>query len=181
MDLPYKSLPDWKSVHTIVFDFDGVFTNNKVWVDQNGVESVCCDRSDGLGLDFLRVFAEKNNWYLNYFILSKEKNSVVSTRAKKIQVKSVQAISDKADYLTTYLREKNLSPCGLIYLGNDLNDLAAMEVSGYSVAPLDAHPLIMKQADLILQKNGGEGFVREFIELLIGLKEMPPSRVADML
>ncbi|MDG1156224.1 MAG: HAD hydrolase family protein [Litorivicinaceae bacterium] len=180
MGLPDKSLPKWKSIHTIVFDFDGVFTNNKVWVDQNGVESVCCDRSDGLGFDILRGFVEKNNWCLNYFILSKEKNPVVTSRAKKMQVQAVQSISDKAKYLTKYMKEKNLDRCGLIYLGNDLNDLAAMEVSGYSVAPLDSHPLIIKQADLVLQKKGGEGVVREFIELLIGLEKMPPNKVGEL-
>ena len=49
--MPDKKLPDWRDLHTIVFDFDGVFTDNKVWVDQNGVESVRCDRGDGLGFD----------------------------------------------------------------------------------------------------------------------------------
>ena len=51
-------LPDWRSVHTIVFDFDGVFTDNKVWTDQNGQESVCCDRGDGLAFDILRKFID---------------------------------------------------------------------------------------------------------------------------
>ena len=81
--MPNKQLPDWKDVHTIVFDFDGVLTDNKVWIDQDGTESVCCDRGDGLGFDLLRTFIKANNWALNCFILSKEKNPVVSARAEK--------------------------------------------------------------------------------------------------
>jgi 3-deoxy-D-manno-octulosonate 8-phosphate phosphatase (KDO 8-P phosphatase) len=54
-----NKLPSVNEIHTIVFDFDGVFTNNKVWVDQDGRESVCCDRSDGLAFDILRIFQRK--------------------------------------------------------------------------------------------------------------------------
>lgn len=175
-----KKLPDWKDVHTIVFDFDGVFTDNKVWVDQNGIESVRCDRGDGLGFDLLRNFIKANNWGLNYFILSKEKNPVVSARAEKIHINCVQSMSDKADYLANYLDENHLSAKGSVYLGNDLNDLAAMRSAGFSIAPSDAHALILDQADLVLPQKGGDGFVRAFIELLIGLEKMSAEEVAEL-
>lgn len=179
--MPGKNLPYWKDVHTIVFDFDGVFTDNKVWLDQNGLESVCCDRGDGLGLDLLRAFVTANNWTLNYFILSKEKNPVVSVRAKKIQIECVQSMSNKADYLANYLYENELRAEGLIYMGNDLNDLAAMRIAGFSVAPSDAHAIILDQADLVFSHRGGDGFVRAFIELLIGLEKMSADEVADLI
>jgi len=175
-----KNLPNWKDVHTIVFDFDGVFTDNKVWVNQNGVESVCCDRGDGLGFDLLRTFMKANNWFLNYFILSKEKNPVVSVRAKKIEIDCVQSISAKAFYLVNYLNENNLSAEGLIYLGNDLNDLPAMQIAGFTVVPSDAHVVIKNQADLVLSNRGGDGFVRAFIELLIGLEKMSNGDVVEL-
>ncbi|XDZ70376.1 KdsC family phosphatase [Alphaproteobacteria bacterium LSUCC0744] len=175
-----KKLPDWKDIHTVVFDFDGVFTDNKVWIDQNGFESVCCDRGDGLGFDLLRTFMNKNNWVLNYFILSKEKNPVVSVRAKKIQIDCVQSIHNKADYLANYLDENNLSAEGLVYLGNDINDLAAMRIASFAVAPSDAHSVILDQADLVLSQRGGDGFVRAFIELLIGLEKMSANEVAEL-
>jgi len=179
--LPDKKLPDWKGVHTIVFDFDGVFTDNKVWVDQNGVESVRCDRGDGLGFDLLRSFIQKNNWDLQYFILSKEVNPVVSARAQKIQVDCIQSTSDKAGHLKKHLMNNNLDSDGLIYLGNDLNDLAAMQIAGFSIAPVDSHPLILNQADLVLPKKGGNGFVREFIEMLIGLERMSATEISNLL
>ena len=179
--MPDKKLPDWRDLHTIVFDFDGVFTDNKVWVDENGVESVRCDRGDGLGFDLLRAFIKANNWSLNYFILSKEKNPVVSVRAEKLQIVSVQSMSNKQDYLANYLKESNLSPEGLTYLGNDLNDLAAMRMAGFSVAPIDAHAVILDQADLVLPNKGGDGFVRAFIEVLVGLEKMSAGEVAELL
>ena len=161
-----------------MFDFDGVFTENKVWVDQNGIESVRCDRGDGLGFDLLRAFIKANNWSLNYFILSKEKSPVVTVRSEKLQVDCIQSISNKEDFLTNYLNEKNLSAEGLVYLGNDLNDLRAMSIAGFSVAPSDAHTIILDQADLVLSQRGGDGFVRAFIELLIGLKKMSIEEVS---
>lgn len=175
-----KKLPFWKDVHTIVFDFDGVFTNNKVFVDQNGVESVCCDRGDGLGLDLLRAFMKANRWYPNTFILSKEINSVVSVRAEKLQLDCAQSISNKSDYLANYLDENNLSAEGLIYLGNDLNDLAAMQIAGFSIAPRDAHVIILNQADLVFSERGGNGFIRAFIEALIGLENMSVDEITAL-
>ena len=173
--MPDKKLPYWKDVHTIVFDFDGVFTDNKVWLDQNGVESVRCDRGDGLAFDLLRAFIKANNWALNYFILSKEENPVVTVRAEKLHIDCVQAMSDKAAYLANYLDENKLGTEGLVYLGNDLNDLAAMQMAGLSVAPSDAHIIILEQADIVLPQKGGDGFVRSFIELLLGFDEVEKS------
>ena len=179
--MPYKMAPHWKDVHTIVFDFDGVFTDNKVLVDQDGRESVSCDRGDGLGFDLLRAFIQKNNWDLQYFILSKEVNPVVSARGHKIQVDCIQAMSDKAGHLKKYLINNNLDSDGLVYLGNDINDLAAMQIAGFSIAPVDSHPLVLNQADLVLPRKGGDGFVREFIEMLIGLERMSVNEISNLL
>lgn len=168
---------DWQSIHTIVFDFDGVFTDNRVWVDQDGKESVRCDRGDGLAFDMLRWFIVQKDWRLEYFILSKEKNPVVSSRARKLQVSCKQGVSNKSDYLKIYLAENQKTPQGLVYIGNDLNDLAAMQLAGFSVAPSDAHPLIQRKANLVLQQKGGEGFVRAFVEKLLGVGQMSIDEV----
>jgi 3-deoxy-D-manno-octulosonate 8-phosphate phosphatase (KDO 8-P phosphatase) len=178
--MPETIFPSWESIHTIVFDFDGVFTDNKVWVDQKGNESVRCDRGDGLALDLLRRFIKENDWKLNYFILSKEKNPVVSARANKMRISCVQGNSNKADYLIAYLAENKCGPEGLVYVGNDLNDLAAMQFAGFSVAPSDAHPLIQQQANLVLSQKGGEGFVREFVEKLLSIKQLPLDKVGQL-
>jgi len=174
-------LPNWESIHTIIFDFDGVFTNNKVYLDENGVEMVRCDRGDGLGFDLLRNFIKLNKWELSYFILSKEKNPVVSKRAEKMKVSCVQSIADKRKFLIDYLSNANKDSSGLLYLGNDLNDLPAIQIAGFSVAPSDSHPKIVEQADLVLHEKGGDGFVREFIELIIGLNEMSNDELIKLL
>lgn len=173
-------IPNWRTIHTIVFDFDGIFTDNKVWVDQNGSESVRCDRSDGLALDLLRRFTMKNNWNLNYFILSREKNSVVSARASKLQITCVQGNSNKADYLCSYLVKNRHNAKGLMYAGNDLNDLGAMQIAGFSVAPSDAHPLIQQQADLVMPQKGGDGFVRALVEMLLGIEQLTIDEILQL-
>ena len=67
------NLPNWQNVHTIAFDFDGIFTDNKVYFTQEGIEIIRCDRSDSLGLDILKKFIKKKKWDLDYFIISREK------------------------------------------------------------------------------------------------------------
>lgn len=174
--MPNLPLPPWESIHTLIFDFDGVFTNNKVWVDQVGHEWVQCDRGDGLAFDLLRTFMAKTDWPLQYFILSKEKNPVVLARANKLKVPCHHGISNKLNFVKDHLAERfpdgiNAQQ-GLIYLGNDLNDLAVMRFAGYSVAPSDAHPVIQQWASRVLEQRGGEGFVRAFIEHFLGIDQL---------
>ena len=85
----------WEQIHTIAFDFDGIFTDNKVLISQDGIESVKCDRSDSLGLDILRNFIIKNNWDLDYFIITRESNSVVKMRAEKLKIKCFDSVFNK--------------------------------------------------------------------------------------
>ena len=89
-------------------------------------------------------------------------------------------MSNKAHYLANYLDKNNLDTKGLVYLGNDLNDLPAMRIAGFSVAPSDAHAVILDEADVILSQRGGDGFVRAFIELLLGLEKMSADEVAEL-
>ncbi len=162
-----KKLPYFRDIHTFIFDFDGVFTNNKVTLSVSGEEYIVCDRGDGLAFNLLKKFMKKNNWDLNIFILSKEKNKVVKTRAQKLSVDSYQGVDNKKDFIVNYLNNKfgNCSSSnGIIYFGNDINDYHAMQFSGFGVAPIDSHPLILDIADFIIKKKGGEGFIREFIE-----------------
>ena len=85
-------IPSWHLIHTIVFDFDGVFTDNKVWVHQDGSESVRCDRGDGLAFDILRKFIKVNHWSLDYFILSTEKNEVVTLGLRRCVFPVIKAL-----------------------------------------------------------------------------------------
>ena len=165
-------IPSYDLIHTIVFDFDGVFTDNKVWVDQDGKETVRCDRGDGLALDLLRAFIKAKNWKLDLFILSKEKNKVVTARAKKLRIPCIHGIDNKATFLIKYMKKNKKTFSGLVYIGNDLNDLSPMQLAGYSFAPYDAHPLVRKQASYVFDQRGGDGFVRAFIEKLLKIESI---------
>ncbi|OVE81641.1 hypothetical protein BVY03_03305 [bacterium K02(2017)] len=158
------SWPIFGKVHSLVFDFDGVFTNNKVLVSESGVESVQCDRRDGLGIKILRELKQKKIFNGEIFVLSTEINKVVEQRCKKLKLDCFQNIGDKLDFLQKRFSKLNLEFDGLIYLGNDLNDWSVFKTDCFSVAPQDAHVEIQKIANRVLPEKGGEGFVRAFIE-----------------
>ena len=174
--LKEEKLMYWMNFHTLIFDFDGVFTDNCLYLNEKGQESVKCDRADGLGLDILRNFIKKHSWDLDFFILSTEKNNVVLERAKKLKIKAHNGVSNKLEFIKNYLKDKygqySDSKSGVIYVGNDLNDLSSMIFCGYSISPSDAHDSIKKISDLIVPKKGGNGLVREIIEMIINIDNM---------
>ncbi len=176
-----KPLPALTQIHTLAFDFDGVFTNNMVWVDGDGRESVRCDRGDGLAFDLVRAFQQRGEFNAEFFILSKETNPVVLARAKKLRLTCHHGIRDKLTFMTDHLESRFPSESevmgGLVYLGNDLNDLPLMRRAGYSVAPIDAHPAVRAIAHLVLEQRGGEGFVRAFIERLLGIAQLTSEEI----
>ena len=180
-----NNMPNWDEVGLIIFDFDGIFTNNKVFVNNSGEEYVCCSRADGLAFDILRKFINLNKWNLKYLILSKEENSVVSCRAKKLSIPCFHGIDDKLTFIKEYIKNENLILNSIsnkfIYLGNDLNDLSSIEMSDFSIAPKDAHPIILKSVDLVLPFEGGDGFVRNFIERLLQIDQMSKKNIMQML
>lgn len=157
-----------KGVHTVVFDFDGVFTNNKVYVSESGQELVRCDRGDGLAISHLNHYINTNALCIDVFILSTEKNPVVARRAEKMKIKCYQGCDDKYLWLSHYLSKKghyaNKNFKGAVYLGNDINDLASMVACEYSFSPIDGHSKVQKVATKVCTSKGGEGFVREFID-----------------
>lgn len=179
-----KSLPALTKIHTIAFDFDGVFTDNKVWIDQNGEETVRCDRADGLAFDIFRFFQKQEKLKTQCFILSKETNSVVLARAKKLKLDCYHGIGDKLGFMREYCAARVSGDdvfAGLVYLGNDLNDVPLMRRAGYSVAPADAHPAVLKIASLVMKQKGGEGFVRAFIEKLLGINKLSKEKIDELI
>ncbi len=180
-----KPFPAMAAIHTVAFDFDGVFTDNKVWVDQDGRESVRCDRGDGLAFDLVRSFQKRGKLNAEFFILSKEPNPVVLGRARKLKLDCRHGIRDKLTFMREYLATRFPSNpdsfAGLVYLGNDLNDLPLMRHAGYTVAPADAHPKVQEIAHLVLEQRGGEGFVRAFIERLLGIDHLTKEEIDELI
>ncbi len=178
------AIPALETVHTIVFDFDGVFTDNKVWVDQEGHESVRCDRGDGLALDMVRAFKRQGKLNAELFVLSKESNPVVLQRARKLKLDCQHGVGDKLTFMQEYLENRFPSMpdpfAGLVYLGNDLYDLPVMRRAGFAVAPEDAHPLVLDISHLVMRQGGGDGFVRAFIERLLGINELTEDEIDEL-
>jgi N-acylneuraminate cytidylyltransferase len=160
---PANQRRSWpENISLLVMDFDGVLTDNRVWVNDKGEESVAANRSDSLGLSILR---EKTG--VECLVISKERNLVVEARCRKMQVPVMQAVDDKAAALQKVMIEKGLTSAEVIYMGNDTNDLPCFPMVGYTVAPADAHPEVARQADLVLTLNGGHGAVRELCDILL--------------
>jgi N-acylneuraminate cytidylyltransferase len=153
-----RGLPD--DIELVVFDFDGVLTDNRVWVDQDGKESVAAYRSDGIGLTRLKKEGVK------VFVLSSEPNPVVAMRCKKLEVPVMHGIKSKDQVLKDYLEEKRINPKNVVYLGNDINDVPCFPVVGCAVVVADAHHQAKDKADIILKKNGGYGAVRELCDMI---------------
>jgi 3-deoxy-D-manno-octulosonate 8-phosphate phosphatase (KDO 8-P phosphatase) len=141
-----------------VFDFDGVFTDNHVWVDANGVENVRCCRADGFGLRRLEDVG------VAPLILSTEIAPVVTARAEKLRVACIQGIEEKLAVLEDAVAERGVALEDTAYVGNDVNDAACLEAVGLPVVPADAWPEVRGLAQWVLSRNGGEGCVREFCD-----------------
>ncbi len=149
------------AIGLIVFDFDGVLTDNRVWVFSDGMEAVACNRSDGLGFDFLRRGG------MPAVIVSTERNPVVKARADKLKIPAMQDVADKKVAVEQLCRDRALALSRVVYVGNDLNDLPAMRIVGYPIAVGDAHPAVSAIAHRVLRTMGGAGVVRELIEEVI--------------
>jgi len=153
------------SVQLIVFDFDGVFTDNTVYVNQDGIESVRCWRSDGLGITKL------NEIGIQTLIISTEKNPVVTVRSHKLQIQCKQNIDDKATTVLETCRELGINAKHTMFVGNDINDIPAFKVVGIPVAVADAHPDVNPYVLFHTEKSGGYGAVREVCDLVYHAKK----------
>ncbi len=154
-----RSLP--QRVDLVVFDFDGVMTDDRVWVDDTGHESVAANRSDGLGISLMHRAG------IRMVVFSTETNPVVASRCQKLDLTVIQGLADKPAALRQYLQELQLDPANVVYLGNDINDLPCFDIVGCGVAVAGAYPEVLIRADIVLSHAGGHGAVRELCDLLL--------------
>lgn len=153
------------TLELVVFDFDGVFTDNTVYTDQNGVESVRCYRSDGLGLARLKEAG------VEAYILSTEVNPVVSARANKLKIPCKQGVADKAAAIVELCRLAGVSIERTMFVGNDINDIPAFKLVGLPVAVADAYPEVHPYVTYRTEKAGGFGAVREVCDLIFHARQ----------
>jgi N-acylneuraminate cytidylyltransferase len=168
------------SVRALVMDFDGVHTDDRVSVDQDGRESVLCSRADGLGLETLRALGQHR-----LLILSKETNPVVAARAAKLRIPCLQAVGDKAAVLSGWLGQQGLGWADVLYIGNDVNDLPALARAGISACPSDAAVPVRAMVDWVVPVPGGRGALRAvsdaLVEAAFAQADAPPTDPAAVL
>ena len=159
-----RSMP--KNIRLLVLDFDGVITDNRVWINDDGLEMVAAYRSDSLIMSKLKLAGTE------VIILSSEVNQVVTMRARKMKVEAIHGIGleDKREVLENLLIERKIDPAQVVYIGNDLNDLPCFELVGWSVAVANAQPELLREADFVTVKKGGHGAVREICDLILASK-----------
>lgn len=150
----------FNKVDLIAFDFDGVFTDNFVTVNEKGEEEVRCSRSDGLGLSRLKSLG------VQLIILSTEKNPVVSKRAEKLGLTCFQNIEDKGIEIQRIAEKLKVNLSNTMFVGNDINDIPALSLVGFPVGVNDSYPEIYPHIKYRTQKNGGKGAVREICDLV---------------
>jgi YrbI family 3-deoxy-D-manno-octulosonate 8-phosphate phosphatase len=150
--------PLLERVRLAVFDFDGVFTDNRVWVNERGEEMLAFSRSDGLGLRRL------DDVGVRYLILSLEQNPIVGARAQKLRVDFVHGVADKLSVLRERTDALGVALEETAYVGNDINDEDCLRSVGVPVVPSDAWPEVKPLARWVLSRPGGAGCVREFCD-----------------
>jgi YrbI family 3-deoxy-D-manno-octulosonate 8-phosphate phosphatase len=155
-------------LQALIMDFDGVHTDDRVLVDQDGREAVVCNRRDGLGLEQLRKTG------LPMLVLSKEQNPVVQARCKKLGLPCLSGIDAKLPALERWCAEHSVSLAHTVYVGNDVNDSECLAAVGCGVAVADAHPEAKRRARFVLERAGGQGALRELCELILERQRRAP-------
>ena len=146
-------------VRLIAFDFDGVFTDNMVYVLEDGSEAVRCFRSDGIGLQKLKRLG------IETVIISTETNPVVSARARKLKIECYQGCHDKRAVLDEIAQRKGISLDEMAFMGNDVNDLPCLSSVALPIVVKDAYPDVVSIARYRTKRPGGCGAVREVCDL----------------
>lgn len=149
-------------ISLVAMDFDGVLTDNIVYVDENGVEKVATSRGDSMGIRLVREALP-----IEFIVISTEVNPVVTARCKKLKLEVYQGIKDKPAVLRNVMQQKGISAEEIVFIGNDVNDLGCLDMAGYAVVPADAEPEVIRSADLVLNRKGGRGAVREFCDMIL--------------
>jgi 3-deoxy-D-manno-octulosonate 8-phosphate phosphatase (KDO 8-P phosphatase) len=147
--------PLLRRVKLVVFDFDGVFTDNRVWVNERGEEMLAFSRSDGLGLRRLDEVG------VEYLIVSTEPNPGVGARAEKLGAACVQGVEDKLAIVRSESERRGITLEDVAYVGNDVNDADCLRAVGLPIVPADAWPEVRPLARWVLERPGGAGCVRE--------------------
>jgi 3-deoxy-D-manno-octulosonate 8-phosphate phosphatase (KDO 8-P phosphatase) len=150
------------SIELIVLDVDGTMTDSRISYSENGDEIKSFNVKDGLAIVAWKKLGRQ------VAIITGRSSSIVKRRATELHIEHFyQGIENKREVLEALLIKLNLTMDNVATIGDDLNDLAMLKASKMSFVPRDASVHVDKIATVILNKEGGDGAVREMIEILI--------------
>lgn len=158
------------NIKAVIFDFDGVFTDDSVYIDDQGKESVRCSRSDGYGIEQIL-----NGTDLKLYVVSKETNNCVLERCKKLNLEVINGCNDKLSSIQQWLKLNGMDINEVLYCGNDLNDAALLGKVGLFCCPYNSAKEIIYRADYCSMTSGSNGFVREICDMIIAYKNRKPA------
>lgn len=150
------------NIKVIILDVDGTLTDGKIYYDSNGNEMKVFNVKDGMAI------AQAINCGIEVGIITGRKSSIVEKRALELKIKYVyQGIHNKLEAIDEILKNRGLNYENTIYIGDDINDLDIMNRVAISACPKDACYDVLLCCDIISKFNGGEGAVREIIEIIL--------------
>jgi 3-deoxy-D-manno-octulosonate 8-phosphate phosphatase (KDO 8-P phosphatase) len=151
-----------RKVKVLILDVDGVLTDGRIVISDDGQETKCFNVRDGHGLKMIRRAG------VEIMFLTGRKSRVVEHRARELGVERVyQGALDKRAVFDEILASTGLAPGQVAYMGDDIVDLPVLRRAGFSVTVRDAHEDVLKAVDLVTQNPGGRGAVREVCEIIL--------------
>jgi len=151
-----------KQIRLFVCDIDGVFSDGRIYLGNNGEELKAFHTKDGYGIKALGASG------VDVAVITGRQSNIVQNRMTALNVKHiVQGQEDKLPALKAIMTELNLTTEQVAYIGDDMPDFACMDYVGFSIAVNDAHPAILTKADYITTIRGGFGAVREVCDIIM--------------
>ena len=155
-----------KQIKLIVMDVDGVLTDGRIIYSSDGVETKCFNVRDGHGIAVARMAGLAIAW------ISGRDSKVTTLRAKELGIEHVyQGKHDKLTVLAELTGKLGIAMESVLFMGDDVIDIPAMEACAIGIAPADAHPAVLASADWITTNKGGHGAVREVTDLVLSAQK----------
>ena len=149
-------------IKLFLMDCDGVLTDARIWVLENGEDQKAFNTRDGLGLELLHRAGLKSG------VISGRISSALKRRAERLGMQYVrQGCEDKKEAFAEIIADAGLTHADVAFAGDDLNDIPLMLQSGLAIAVADATSETREHAHYITQARGGQGAVREAVELIL--------------
>ena len=149
-------------IKLLLMDCDGVLTDGRIWILENGEDQKAFHTRDGLGIDLLHRAGLKSG------IISGRKSSALERRAQSLNVSYLwQGRDDKRQAFADTLAQAQVIKDEIAYMGDDLTDLPLMGQSGLAIAVADAVEEVKTRAHYVTKADGGNGAVREVVELIL--------------